>query len=139
MSDPELVKKIQASIQEFGGQVHPGTYQPELLALFRETMEALTTKQGVTVEQYAALCKGLELDPAVAGTVNPAQMEAIGAAIAEQAKRAKQDGVTISSWAATEATEALKVMQADRYHMCSEYGEALSEILAALQQQEQSE
>ncbi len=51
----------------------------------------------------------------------------------------KQDGVAISSWAATEATEALKVVQADRYHMCAEYGEALREILAALEQQEQSE
>ncbi len=56
-----------------------------------------------------------------------------------EALTTKQDGVTISSWAATEATEALKVVQDDRYHMCAEYGEALSEILAALQQQEQSE
>jgi|OM-RGC.v1.029079013 tRNA splicing ligase len=57
----------------------------------------------------------------------------------EESDTPKQDGVAISSWAATEATEALKVVQADRYHMCAEYGEALSEILAALQQLEQSD
>lgn len=58
---------------------------------------------------------------------------------ARESLTTKQDGVAISSWAATEATEALKVVQADKYHMCAEYGEALSEILAALKQQEQSE